>query len=73
MFRLVLSIILGIFLVVIVGSIVLDTFPQLQPLWDEFKEIVLNLYESAKVEYGVLATVAIIVAVVIVFSTSKKF
>lgn len=74
MFRLILGTILGIFLIVIVGSIVLETFPQLQPLWLEFKGIVVGLYESAKVKYGTMATVAIIVALILLFGTSgRKF
>lgn len=72
MFRLIIGTILGIFLVVIVGSIVLETFPQLQPLWEEFKGIVVGLYESSKVKYGTLATVGIIVALILLFGTSGR-
>lgn len=72
MFRTLVSIILGVFLLTILGSILLETFPQLQPLWGEFKDIVVSLYESSKVKYGAIATVAIIVAVCIVFGTSNK-
>lgn len=71
MFRKIISVLLGIFLVVIVGSVILDTFPQLQPLWEEFKQIVVMAYESAIVKYGTLATAAIIVALVVMIGTSK--
>lgn len=72
MFRVLVSMILAIFLLVILGSVLLDTFPQLQPLWGEFKDIVVSLYESSKVKYGTIATVAIIIGVIIVFGSSKK-
>lgn len=71
MFRSILGAILGIFLVVIVGSIVLETFPQLQPLWNEFKQVVVDIYETSNVKYGTIATVAIIVAIAILFATSS--
>lgn len=72
MFRTLVSIILGIFLLTILGSILLETFPQLVPLWDEFKTIVVNLYETSQVKYGAIATIAIIVGLLLVFGTSKK-
>lgn len=72
LFRLIIGTILGIFLIAIVGSIVLETFPQLQPLWEEFKTVVSGLYETSKVKYGTLATVAIIVAIAILFGTSNS-
>ena len=72
MFRLILSTILGIFLIMIVGSIVLETFPQLQPLWEEFKKVAVQIYETFNVRYGTMATVAIIVALIILFGTSSK-
>ena len=72
MFRLILSTILGIFLIMIVGSIVLETFPQLQPLWEEFKKVAVQIYETFNVRYGTMATVAIIVALIILFRTSSK-
>ncbi|MFD2658495.1 hypothetical protein [Gracilibacillus thailandensis] len=72
MFRMIIGTILGIFLIAIIGNIVLETFPQLQPLWEEFKDIVVGLYESSKVKYGSLATVAIIFAIIILFGTSGK-
>lgn len=74
LFKAILGTIFGIFIVAIVGSIILETFPSLQPLWEEFKTIVVGLYESSKVKYGTLATVAIIVGLIILFGTSgKKF
>lgn len=72
MFRTFVGIILGIFLIAILGSILLETFPQLQPLWEEFKEIVVGLYEASQVKYGAVATVAIIIGLFVVFGTSRK-
>lgn len=59
-----------IFLIVILGSVLLEQFPQLVPLWNEFKAIIAELYKSSKVKYGTIATIAIIVAVVMMIGTS---
>lgn len=72
MFRAIISIILGIFLIVVLGDVILQTFPELTPLWEEFKMIVVNLYESSKVKYGALATIAIIVGLMVVIGTSRR-
>ncbi|WP_047981722.1 hypothetical protein, partial [Ornithinibacillus contaminans] len=72
MFKNILYVILMIFIILIVGSIILETFPQLNPLWEEFKGIIVNLYESSKVKYGALATVAIIVAVILAVGTNRR-
>ncbi|GAE93045.1 hypothetical protein JCM21714_2078 [Gracilibacillus boraciitolerans JCM 21714] len=72
MFRMALQILLGLFLVIIVGSIILETFPQLQPLWQEFVDVVIGLYESSKVKYGTIATVGIIIAIGVLAGTSRK-
>jgi hypothetical protein len=70
MFRALFGVIFGIFFIVITGSIILETFPQLQPLWGEFKNIVVSLYESSTVKYGTVVTVLIIIGLVILFGTS---
>lgn len=72
MFRVIITFIMGIFLIVILGGIILETFPQLVPLWEEFKGIVVNLYETSTVRYGTLATVAIIFGLAILLGSSTR-
>ncbi|MEC1158704.1 hypothetical protein [Cytobacillus horneckiae] len=71
MFRILLKVIFMIFIIAVVGSILLEQFPQLQPLWSEFKDIISNLYESSKVKYGTIATVVIIIGICILVGTSN--
>lgn len=72
MFRTILYAVFMIFIIAIVGSIILETFPQLVPMWEELKSIVSNLYESSKVKYGTLATVGIIIGIVLLVGTSRR-
>lgn len=72
MFKLIIYSIFMIFIIAVVGSILLEQFPQLVPLWNEFKRIITNLYDSSKVKYGTVATIAIIVGVIILVGTSSK-
>lgn len=58
-------------LLIIVGNVLLTTFPELVPYWNEFKEIVLNLYNLSIVRYGTGATVIIIAALIILIGNSK--
>jgi hypothetical protein len=69
-FKTLIYVVLMIFLIVILGSVLLEQFPQLVPLWNEFKAIIGELYESSKVKYGTIATIAIIVAVIMMVGTS---
>ncbi|KAA9014912.1 hypothetical protein [Niallia endozanthoxylica] len=71
MFKSLIYVVLMIFLIVILGSVLLEQFPQLVPLWNEFKAIIVELYESSKVKYGTIATIAIIVAVAMMIGTSR--
>lgn len=72
MFKLIIYSIFMIFIIAIVGSIILEQFPQLVPLWEEFKRIIGELYQSSKVKYGTMATIAIIVGIIILVGTSSK-
>lgn len=72
MFRTILTIVFMIFLIAVVGNVVLDQFPNLVPLWEEFKMHVVNIYNMSLVKYGALPTLLIIVAIVILFGTSGK-
>lgn len=72
MFRMLLGIIFMIFLIAVIGNIVLEQFPSLVPLWEEFKMHITNLYEMSIVKYGTVATLMIIVAVIILVGSSNK-
>lgn len=61
-----------VFLLVIVGSVILEVFPQLQPLWDEFKRVVVDLYNASNVKYGTIATALIILAIILLVATSSS-
>lgn len=72
MFRLLFVAIFMIFLIAVIGSIVLEQFPTLVPLWEEFKMHLVNLYDLSIVKYGSIATIMIIVGLVILIGSSKK-
>ncbi|MFD2760465.1 MULTISPECIES: hypothetical protein [Lentibacillus] len=72
MIRFFLGLLLGIFLFLVVGSIILEEFPAIQPLWQEFKDAIVRLYDMALVRYGAVTTFLIIIAIFIVFGSSKK-
>lgn len=72
MFRIILGTIFMIFLIAVIGSVVLEQFPSLVPLWEEFKMIVTSLYDSSVVKYGTGVTLLIIISIVILFGSSKK-
>lgn len=71
MLRFLFGTIFGIFLVVITGSIILDTFPQLQPLWNEFTKMISSLYQTSLVKYGSVVTALIIIGIIVMFGTSS--
>ncbi|MFS0689022.1 hypothetical protein AB1K89_07260 [Sporosarcina sp. 179-K 8C2 HS] len=73
MFKLIIGTILMVFLIVVIGSLLLEQFPTLIPLWKELKMHVINLYESSLVKYGTVTTLVLIVAIFIVVGSSKKF
>lgn len=68
----VLGIVCVIFVICIIGSIVLEEFPTLQPMWEEFKQVVSTIYNQASVKYGTAATILLIFGIGIALSTSKK-
>ncbi|MEK5069587.1 hypothetical protein [Sporosarcina sp. FSL K6-1508] len=73
MFKLVIGTILMVFLIVVIGSLLLEQFPTLVPLWEELKMHVVSLYESSLVKYGTITTLVLIVAIFIMVGSSKKF
>jgi len=71
--RAMVGIILGIFLVLVVGRFVLDEFPTLQPVWATLREHVVALYNVVLVKYGGVTTFLLIIAIFFVLGTSKRF
>ena len=61
----------GLFLVAIVGNVMLDMFPSLQPMWEEAKLVVSDLYHTSVGKYGIGATVVIIICIFIIIGTSR--
>lgn len=72
MFRVILSTILMIFLIAVVGSVILEQFPGLNPLWEELKTTVAALYDQSIVKYGTITTIVLIVAIFIMVGSSKR-
>lgn len=72
MFRFLLGFVLAIFLFLVVGSILLEEFPTIQPLWEEIKTQAATLYNMSIVRYGAIPTLLIIVALFILIGSSKR-
>lgn len=72
MIRFILGLILGIFMIMFVGSILLTEFPQLQPLFEEGKTHVVSLYNMSMVRYGAVATLFLIIAILFIAGDSKR-
>lgn len=66
--------ILAMLLILVVGSVILEEFPTVQPLWEELKGHIVTIYNMLIVKYGAITTICIIVAVfLLVGSSSRKF
>ncbi|MGE7920673.1 hypothetical protein ACQKM9_17310 [Viridibacillus sp. NPDC093762] len=63
--------IVSLFVVIVVGSLMLEQFPQLQPLWEETQVMAKSLYATAAAKYGIAGAVILIAGVLIMFGTSK--
>ena len=61
----------GVFLIALIGSVLLDQFPSLQPMWEEAKTVTGEIYQSSLAKYGTGFTLAIIIAGAILVGTSK--
>lgn len=72
MVRTILVTVLMIFLIAVVGNVVLEQFPQLTPLWEEFKMFVSSIYNMSLIKYGTVPTILLIIAIVVLFGTSGK-
>lgn len=72
MFRLILGAILFILLIMVIGTVILEEFPSLQPLFEELKMHVVNLYNMSIVKYGTVTTLLIIIAIFILVGSSRR-
>lgn len=61
-----------IFLIAVVGSVILEQFPGLVPLWGELKQTVSTLYDKSLIKYGTITTIVLIVAIFIMVGSSKR-
>src|SRR5699024_2493040 len=59
MIRYLVGLILGLFLIFLLGSLLLENFPAAQPLWEEVREHLANFYNAMVVKYGPLTTLFI--------------
>jgi len=70
--RFFIGLVLGIFLFLIIGSIILEQFPSIVPIWEEGKGHIVALYNMSLVKYGAITTFLIIIALFVVFGSSKR-
>lgn len=70
--RFILFFLMFIVLIMFLGTIILDEFPQLQPLFDEMVMHTVNLYNLSIVKFGTVATLLFIIAIIVLIGTSKK-
>lgn len=70
--RYILSLLVGVFVLMFIGSILLSEFPQLQPILDEGVAWVKSMYELSLVKYGTVATGILIIGLLILFGDKKR-
>lgn len=68
----IIGIISMIFVVAIVGQQLFKQFPELEPLWTEFKVWVSTIYRNLQAEYGTMVVIIFVIGVGIMFATSAK-
>lgn len=72
MIRLAFNLLMFILLFLVVGTVILEEFPSVQPLFEEFKMHVVNIYNMSIIKYGAIPTILIIIAIFILVGGSKK-
>lgn len=70
--RVILSILLGIFVIMFIGQILLTEFPALQPLFEQAVDWVSEIWFMLVNKYGVITAGVLVVGILILFSTSKR-
>jgi len=63
---------LFIVLILVVGTIILEEFPQTQPVFEEMKMHAVNLYDASIERYGATITILLLIAIFIVIGSSRK-
>ncbi|PRX40912.1 hypothetical protein CLV97_110104 [Planifilum fimeticola] len=61
---------LMVFVILVVGSIILDQFPSLLPVWEAMQVHGKNLYDISLEEFGPTRTVLLIIGIIILIGTS---
>jgi len=61
---------LMVFVILVVGSIILDQFPSLLPVWEAMQAHGKNLYDIALEEFGPTRTVLLIIGIIVLIGTS---
>lgn len=69
--RVILQFIFVVFVIMIVGSVLIDTFPVLQPAVDEGMAIFRSLWDQSIVKYGTMTTVVIAIGLLFLLSGKK--
>lgn len=64
--------VLMIFIILVVGSILLDQFPSLVPVWDEMMVQTKKLYEMSLEKFGPTGTGLLIIGIVVLIGTSAS-
>lgn len=72
MFRLIFGVLFMILLIAVIGTVILDQFPSLVPLWEELKMHLATLYDMSVVRYGAGITFLLIIGIAILLGSSKK-
>lgn len=62
----------AIVVIAILGSMILEQFPTLQPLWDEGKLWISTVYRHVQAEYGTAVVIVFVVGIVAMFATSAR-
>jgi len=63
---------LFIVLILVVGTVILEEFPQTQPVFEEIKMHAVNLYDASIERYGTTITILLLIAIIIGIGSSKK-
>lgn len=71
MVKVIFTIIIMVFFLLVAGSMVLDEFPAVQPVWGEIKQIGGDLYNSSMAQYGAVGTIILIAGLAILIGSSR--
>jgi len=71
MFKVLFTMMVMIFFILLIGSLVLEEFPAVQPVWEEMKTIGGDLYESSMVKYGSVGTLILILGLAFLIGSSR--